>query len=478
MWNPNDTIVEGEGHLSDTLSKHPTWTSTASRPPATRPRIGLVLAAGRSERLAGVTGGGSKALIRVGGLALVERAVRTLLAAGLERVVVVVGYQAGPVAAVVDRLAPGRVRAVFAESWELGNGASLTAAESLVAEEGLFVLVTADHVFGEWALEPLLSAGRPAVLVDHAPDPDAWAEGMRVRLYEERVIALSKELGDPSIDCGAFLLPTAIFDAQRRAQATGNASLAAAVTELGREQPLAAVPLPQDLWWQDVDTPEDLRRAGARLRRSLTKEADGPVSRYLNRPVSTRVSMALAHLPIHPDVVSLTAFLLGVVAASLLASGRGIAGGILAQLASILDGVDGEIARLQVRSGPGGALLDGVLDRLADAAIVGGLALWALDAGSDPGPVAVLAVAATAGAMLSMATKDRISALGFPPLPERWIALLLGGRDARLLIVAIGAVLGWPAATLVVLIATSALSLAVRLWLARSTLRGTWPGPR
>ena len=447
-------------------------------PATSSPRVGVVLAAGRSERLARVTGGGSKALVRVGGLALVGRAVRTLLGAGLRRVVVVVGYQAGPVAAVVDRLAPGRVRAVFAERWELGNGASLAAAEPLVAGEGLFVLVTADHVFGEGALDPLLFSGRPGALVDHAPDPDAWAEGMRVRLHDEQVVAFSKELGDPSIDCGAFLLPVAVFDAQRRAEARGDASLAGALTELARDHPLAAVALPQGRWWQDVDTPEDLRRAGARLRRSLPKEADGPVSRYLNRPLSTRMSMALAHLPLHPDVVSLVAFLLGVAAAWLLGSGRGIAGGILVQLASILDGVDGEMARLQVRAGPGGALLDGVLDRLADAAIVGGLALWALHAGTEPGAVAVLAVAATTGAMLSMATKDRIAALGVPPVPERWIGLLLGGRDGRLLIVAIGALLGRPAATLVVLIVTSALSLTVRLVLARFALRGAWPGPR
>ncbi len=455
-----------------------TWTGAeAAEPhaPATaRPRVAVVLAAGRSERLAGVTGGGSKALARVGGLALVERAVRTLLAAGLERVMVVVGYQAGPVSAVVNRLAPGRVRAVFAESWELGNGASLAAAEPFVAEEGLFVLVTTDHVFGEGALEPLLFGGRPGVLVDHVPDPEAWAEGMRVRLHGEQAVAFSKELGDPSIDCGAFLLPTAIFDAQRRAQPRGDASLAEAVTELAREQPLAAVPLPQGLWWQDVDTPQDLRRAARRLRRSLTKQDDGPVSRYVNRPASTRMSMALAHLPIHPDVVSLAALLLGVLAAWLLASGRGMVGGILVQIASILDGVDGEIARLQMRAGPVGALLDGVLDRLADAAIVGGLALWALDTGNDPGQVVALAVAATTGAMLSMATKDRIAALGIPPVPERWIGFLLGGRDARLLIVAIGALLGQPVATLVVLIATSALSLAVRLLLVRTTWRGAW----
>ena len=102
---PLDRRIEARPGASDVVSL-----------PLPRPRVGVVLAAGRSERLARVTGGGSKALVRVGGLALVGRAVRTLLRAGLRRVVVVVGYQAGPVAAVVDRLAPGRVRAVFAES--------------------------------------------------------------------------------------------------------------------------------------------------------------------------------------------------------------------------------------------------------------------------------------------------------------------------------------------------------------------------
>lgn len=467
--------------MSDTISERDALQPVAPDPAhgmhPVRPRIGVVLAAGRSERLAGETGGGSKALVRVGGLALVERAVRTLLAAGLEHVIVVVGYQAGPVAAVVDRLAPGRVRAVYAERWEAGNGASLSAAEPHVAGEDLFVLVTADHVFAEGALDALVASGSPGVLVDHAPGSAAWAEGTRVRMRAERVVAFSKQLGDPSIDCGAFLLPGAVFDAQRRVEARGDASLAGAVTELAAAYALAAVPLPMGAWWQDVDTPEDLRRVRNLLRRSLVKDADGPVSRYLNRPVSSRLSMLLSPLRVHPDVVSLLAFAVGLAGAWLLALDLGVAGAVLVHLSSILDGVDGEVARLQVRTSPGGALLDGVLDRLADAAILAGLATWAIHAGEPAVMVAVIGVAATTGAMLSMATKDRITALGIPPTPERWIGFLLGGRDARLLFVAVAAVLGRPLWGLIAIVATSALSLAVRLLLSRSTLRRAWPGP-
>ena len=441
------------------------------------PRVAVVLAAGRSERLAEVTGGGSKALIRVGGLSLVERAARSLLSAGIEYVVVLVGYQAGPVAAVVNRIAPGHVRAVFAEAWEQGNGASLSAAEPYVAEEDLFVLVTTDHLFGDGALRPLLGAVKLSVLVDHAPDPDAWAEGTRVRLHEERAVAFSKELGDPSIDCGAFLLPVEVFDAQRRVGARGDASLAGAVTELARRRPLEAVPLPNETWWQDVDTPEDLRRAAGRLRGSLTKRTDGPIARYVNRPLSTRISMGLAHLPLHPDVVSLVAFLVALAGAWAIAAGVSIVGALLVHSASVLDGVDGEIARLRLRASSRGALLDGVLDRLGDAAVLVGVALWALADGADPEVVTVLAVAATAGAMLSMATKDRIAALGITPLPERWIGWLMGGRDARLFIVAVCAVFGEPVVALAVITVTSALSLGARLLLAGVGIEDWWTGP-
>lgn len=87
----------------------------------------------------------------------------------------------------------------------------------------------------------------------------------------------------------------------------------------------------------------------------------------------------------------------------------------------------------------------------------------------------LLAVAATAGSMLSMASKDRVAALRIPPAPERRIGFLLGGRDARLLLVAIGALLGRPEAALAAIALTSGLSLAVRLLITRASLRA-WSG--
>ena len=433
------------------------------------PRVGVVLAAGRSERLRAVTGGGSKALVRLGGLRLVERAIRTLLATGVERVVVVVGYHAGPVAAVAQRTAPGRVHVVEAAGWEEGNAVSLAAAEGSLGDEPTFLVVTADSVFAEDALAEVAGAGRPAVLVDPAPDPEVWKEATKVSVDPAgRVLELGKDTASPTVDAGALLLPREAFESVRRSRARGDGSLSGAVTDLIATAPVTAVPIRSEAWWQDVDTPEDLAEAARLLRSGLPRPSDGPVARLLNRRLSVPVSWLLARFGPDPDLLSAVAFVVGLLAAAFLASGLGVAGGILVQLCSILDGVDGEVARLQLRAGPRGTLLDGVLDRLGDAAICAALGIWAIDTGTSPAVTVVLVVAATSGAMLSMATKDRVAALGLEPPSERRIGWLLGGRDGRLLIIAVLSVLGLPQAALTASAATSLLSAALRVSFART----------
>ena len=226
---------------------------------------------------------------------------------------------------------------------------------------------------------------------------------------------------------------------------------------------METVALPGDSWWIDVDTPEDLATARRLMRRSLQKESDGPVSRYLNRPISTRISMALAPLRLPPDLLSVAFLVLGVVTGWLLAIGNGVAGGILTQAGSILDGVDGETARLQLRAGPHGAMLDGVLDRLVDTAILAGMGVWALSDGPSARSVVLLTAAAIAGALLSMASKDRAASLALPLAPEKPIGYTFGGRDGRLLIVAVAAVLGAPFLGLALVAVTAGIALAIRL---------------
>ncbi|HZB02320.1 MAG TPA: CDP-alcohol phosphatidyltransferase family protein, partial [Actinomycetota bacterium] len=311
------------------------------------------------------------------------------------------------------------------------------------------------------SLEALFSADGAAVLVDERPAPEAWSEGTRVLVEGSRAIGFGKELESPAIDCGGFVLSPEIFRHQRLAARNGDASLSAAVSSFAGSERLQAVRLPDGSWWHDVDTREDVRIARGMLRRSLVKPSDGPVSRLLNRPISTRLSVAVAALRPSPDLVSALALLIGILATAALAGGWGIVGGVLVHVASIVDGMDGELARLLLRERPLGAFLDGIADRLADAAIVAGVGVWALQA-SD-GPLVVwLTIGATAGSLLSMASKDRIAALGLRLPVERGPAHAFGGRDRRLLLVTIGAIAGQPLLTLIAVALVSAISLAFR----------------
>jgi choline kinase/phosphatidylglycerophosphate synthase len=430
--------------------------------PLARPTVAVLLAAGRSERMLAVTRGGSKALVRIGGLTLLEHAIRTIERCGIERVIVVVGHHGGPVATIARAVAPGLVQICYAEEWREGNGASLLAAEPYVTDEPSFLLVTVDHVFQEGTLEALMAASSPSVLVDANPGSAAWDEGTRVRMHGSRAVGFSKELEDPSIDCGAFVLTPGIFDAQKRAAARGSHSLAEAVTEFAADVPLEAVEIGRS-WWLDVDTPTDLRRARAMIRRSLGKGDDGPVSSYLNRPLSTRISMRLARMRPSPDLVTWVVLGITMVAAYALLGSHGLLGGLLVQTVSVLDGVDGELSRLELRSTLRGAFLDGVFDRIGDAAILVGLCVWAIHEGHSAALVAALGVVASAGSMLSMAVKDRARALGLRPAPERALSYLLGGRDGRLLLIAIASVAGQPLVGVAAVAGTSALALILRV---------------
>lgn len=124
---------------------------------------------------------------------------------------------------------------------------------------------------------------------------------------------------------------------------------------------------------------DDLRRAGRTLVRATGKPSDGIVSRHLNRPVSMRISSALLHLPwIRPGhATALTAICaLAMLAALLSGTAQGLlAGAVLFQIASIVDGVDGEIARATQRGTRLGATLDTITDGFTNVGFIVGLAV-------------------------------------------------------------------------------------------------------
>lgn len=179
---------------------------------------------------------------------------------------------------------------------------------------------------------------------------------------------------------------------------------------------------------------------------------DGFISILINRRFSNRISRHIVNSPVTPNAITVLSFLICVAGAFLFSLGQYLSAmlaGLCIQFASIIDGCDGEIARMRSEGTAFGACLDTILDRYADAAIVVGItyAYWA----RHPNPIVwVVGFLALMGFILASYAKkeyrirynDRRPAGTFDRLTK---------RDLRLFGLMVGALCNRPYEALVML---------------------------
>jgi CDP-diacylglycerol--glycerol-3-phosphate 3-phosphatidyltransferase len=152
------------------------------------------------------------------------------------------------------------------------------------------------------------------------------------------------------------------------------------------------------------------------------------------RPALARVlgpvGHALARTPLTPNAITIIGTV-GVVAGALTLypTGHLFAGTVVCTIFVLADMLDGALARVKGTSGPFGAFLDSTLDRVADAAIFGGVACDLVLHGHGHGDRVLAAVALfclVSGALVSYA-KARAESLqlnadvGIAERPERMV---------------------------------------------------------
>ncbi|MEE8607311.1 MAG: NTP transferase domain-containing protein, partial [Nitrospiraceae bacterium] len=322
------------------------------------PEVAVILAAGLGSRLYPKTNT-PKPLTKVLGLTLAERVVCALrTASNIRRFIVALGYEAETVRAHFTTVALRRsVTVDFAEpkDWQLGNGASALSAKGRTGDAPFFLVMT-DHLFNP-EIPHRLARNAPAPgEICLAVDRDKAGifhldDVTRVRIASDRIKEIDKGLQEwDAADTGVMLCTAGLFEGLERAAAKGRHGLSDGLREMAQEGRVIAVDVTGQSWL-DVDTPEALCEAERRVMRDQgDKTSDGPVSRHLNRPVSRWLTRYLVRTPVTPNQISLVSWVMSCVAAALFAVGGYPAlatGAIVAQLASIIDGCDGEIARLK-----------------------------------------------------------------------------------------------------------------------------------
>ena len=409
----------------------------------------VILAAGEGTRLRSDM---AKPLVSVLGQTLIERILRGCVAAGLREFVVVVGHKEeemrAHLGALEERLGVSAT-CVHAEDWALGNGASAYMAAGQIGNQRFF-LVMADHLFDPEILRKLLldppGSGEVCVAIDYDTDGVFDSDdATKVSCSKGRLTAIGKGLDEwDGIDTGVFLCTPALFPTLGNAQDAGEHSLTDGIADLVSRGLVRAVDI-TGCRWLDVDTPKALAEAERRLLASLHKDGqDGFVSRRINRPMSTRLSKYLARTAITPNQITVISFTISLMGSAFLFLGSyaaGVLGGMLIQAGSVVDGCDGEVARLKGIATPRGAWLDTMLDRYADLVMT--FAIVAAYARHFPGSLPWITgmVTATGFVLVSYVTKE--FALRHRSEFSHDFLDRVKHRDLRLLVISAGAVVGF-----------------------------------
>ncbi|SMC21544.1 CDP-L-myo-inositol myo-inositolphosphotransferase [Desulfacinum hydrothermale DSM 13146] len=183
-----------------------------------------------------------------------------------------------------------------------------------------------------------------------------------------------------------------------------------------------------------------------------TKPTDRFVLKWIKVHLSARITPHLAERQgLEPWMITVTSATLGVLGGILFGLGWGFAAGWVAAAAQVLDGVDGQLARIKGCQSTGGAFWDSVLDRYADGAMVMGLTVYLARPPFSLPPVLLLFLggAALIGSNLISYTTARAATLHLPMGPP---TLASKGTRTSAMILSAWASLWWPPAPLVALV--------------------------
>jgi CDP-diacylglycerol--glycerol-3-phosphate 3-phosphatidyltransferase len=116
---------------------------------------------------------------------------------------------------------------------------------------------------------------------------------------------------------------------------------------------------------------------------------------------------------VHPNTITTIGLGCTLVAGAIFADGHISIGGWFLGLTAVFDVLDGLVARKSGRASTFGAFYDSTLDRIADGAILGGLAVfWATDGPRHSVAMVVVCLGAIVGSYLTSYTRARAEGLG------------------------------------------------------------------
>src|SRR3989338_2145529 len=430
----------------------------------------LIIAAGNGTRMQTVIRGRHKSLMPLLGLKIIERVILGAKEAGISEFVIVTGYKGKDLRKFLGSGEKYNISISFVHNnnWEKANGISALLAKEHFNEN--FALLMSDHVFDPKTLSRIqrlkLNKNECALAIDKNLDRVLDVnDTTKVLVKGNKIIGLNKDLKNyNAYDTGMFICSPYIFEVLKKTTALGKNSLSDGMRVIAKEGNLRSLDN-KGKFWADCDTWEDIKFARKKFINDLTKGEDGIISKQFNRKISTLISRYLVNTSITPNMISFTILMMAIPTFLLLASGIYpwlILGGLLIQLMSILDGVDGEIARMKFTRSSWGEFLDANLDKYVDTAAVAGMTLGFLKITGNSWiiPISLFLIF---GLGLDGYMPNKFQVITGKKLKFGMLQIINIKRDTRLLILSLGAIFNLILLSFVVLLVFYHFKVFIRL---------------
>ena len=434
----------------------------------------VILAAGKGERISNTDEFVAKPLIKIFDVSLIERSIKNLINnLNIKKIYIVTGFNHKEINNHLVKLKNKlsiNIEVVFAKDWEKGNGASFLAILDKIKHEQFYLLM-ADHLFNNEfynAISKYKMNNKSYLIISRTLSSlNDFNDATKVKVVEDKISDIGKSIKDSNgFDTGFFILNSDQFNKVNKLSVRKKLSLTDVIQELVQQKKLYFIEVSEDSWF-DIDTSQDLSNAkNYLLNNSNSKINDGSISKYINRPISKWITSKITDYPLTPNQISIAVFIISVFS-GLIISIEGyfflLLGALLAQLSSILDSCDGEIARLKFLESKYGGWLDRVLDRYSDLFILTGLTFHTYFIHKTL-TVFFIGFIVVGGKIISSYT-----AFVYDTVVSAHNNFRIG-RDLIIFIILIGALFNIPYITLVVLAFIMNADVCKRLWILKDKL--------
>jgi len=293
------------------------------------------------------------ATVKVAGVPLIVRSIMTLAQAGIECVTLLIAdSQRGKIESFLERYNDNHLPSIEFISYDELYGVSPAIVERIAqcASERL-MLINANLLFDKRLVREMRA------LPIEAGEVLRCMEGAHPR---------------PALDvCKSQWLSLSGFTAERPR------SIESCLKHLRETANLRAASLPPEVHTFLLRSVRDRAVAEKSLAEAIRHSMLAPVAKYINKRISLPISLFLCKLWVNPNTITGVNIVIGLFAGVFAADGHNywmiLLGAVLFQTASIVDGCDGEVAKLTFRCTKFGQYADSLSDTLSLGAFLVGI---------------------------------------------------------------------------------------------------------